>query len=299
MEKQQLISIIIPTYNRAHLIGATLDSIAAQSYAGWECLVIDDGSTDDTAAVVGGYEAADARFQYHERPVDKPKGANACRNYGLDLAHGQYVVFFDSDDLMTPNHLEVKHEAILKHECDFVITQTRYFNNDALNRVLERQYAYESSDISLYNFVTHKTVWLTLDVCIKKNIAKTIEFNEQLQSGQEYNYFSKLLCESVNCIYLKDVLSQRRHHESSIRGGLRTDAIKTSIGFYKTYWYTFQDLKDTAPNIVLQFLLYRCYRLSLKIPKAERPFRADLLKAMRRYMGLKGYGYGMHLQLRS
>src|SRR5690554_8063110 len=115
-DEQPLISIIIPTFNRAHLIGETLDSILAQTYQNWECVVVDDGSTDNTDEVMAAYMAKDARFQYHHRPPEKTKGANACRNAGLDLAAGEYIVFFDSDDLMTPDHLKVKISAIQAHQ---------------------------------------------------------------------------------------------------------------------------------------------------------------------------------------
>lgn len=122
------VSIIIPAYNRAHLIGETLDSIITQSYTHWECLVVDDGSTDSTVNVVAEYAKRNSRIKLFKRPKTKPKGANACRNIGLDQARGEYVIFFDSDDLMTENHLEVKVTAIQKCDCDYVITKTQYFN---------------------------------------------------------------------------------------------------------------------------------------------------------------------------
>ena len=76
-----LVSIIIPTYNRAHLIAETLDSIIAQTYTNWECIVVDDGSTDPTDELMETYCKKDSRFQYYHRPKNRPKGANACRNY--------------------------------------------------------------------------------------------------------------------------------------------------------------------------------------------------------------------------
>ena len=72
-----LISIIIPTYNRAHLISETLDSILAQTYLNWECIVVDDGSTDTTADVMREYIKKNSRFQYHQRPDNRKKGPNS------------------------------------------------------------------------------------------------------------------------------------------------------------------------------------------------------------------------------
>ncbi len=86
-----IIIIIIPTYNRAHLIGETLDSILAQTYTNWECIVVDDGSTDETDSLLAAYCAKDKRFQYQHRLSDRPKGANACRNYRF-IKNNQTIV---------------------------------------------------------------------------------------------------------------------------------------------------------------------------------------------------------------
>ena len=81
-----LVSIIIPTYNRAHLIGETLDSVLAQTYQNWECIIVDDGSSDSTDSLIATYKTIDVRFQYLHRTPEKIKGANACRNIGLGAA---------------------------------------------------------------------------------------------------------------------------------------------------------------------------------------------------------------------
>src|SRR5690554_5799485 len=107
-DQNPLVSIIIPTFNRAHLIGETLDSVLAQTYHNWECIVVDDGSTDNTDEVMAEYIAKDARFQYHHRPAVKSKGANACRNYGFEKSKGAYIQWFDSDDLMHPEKIAIK-----------------------------------------------------------------------------------------------------------------------------------------------------------------------------------------------
>ena len=77
-----LVSIIIPTYNREHLIGETLNSIIAQTHTNWECIVVDDGSTDNTEEVLKNYKEKDKRFIFLKRPDNLPKGANTCRNIG-------------------------------------------------------------------------------------------------------------------------------------------------------------------------------------------------------------------------
>ena len=110
-----LISIIIPTYNRAHLIGETLDSILLQTYPNWECIVVDDGSADNTADVMRDNIKNDNRFQYHQRPDNRKKSPNSCRNYGFELSKGEYIKWFDSDDIMLPYLLEKQISSFVKN----------------------------------------------------------------------------------------------------------------------------------------------------------------------------------------
>src|SRR5690554_5694001 len=93
------ISIIIPVFNRQKLIKETLDSVLAQIYENWECIVVDDGSTDETWEVLEQYAKKDARIKIHKRHRD-PKGAPTCRNIGMELSEGEYLIFLDSDDLL-------------------------------------------------------------------------------------------------------------------------------------------------------------------------------------------------------
>lgn len=100
-------SIIIPTYNRAHLIGKTLETVLQQRFTDFEVLVVDDGSKDNTAEVVRGF--ADSRVQYFRKDNGE---RGAARNFGARHAKGTYLNFFDSDDLMYANHLEAARRWI-------------------------------------------------------------------------------------------------------------------------------------------------------------------------------------------
>jgi glycosyltransferase involved in cell wall biosynthesis len=121
-EENPFFSIIIPTYNRADLIGRTLATVQAQTLGAFEALVVDDGSRDNTAEVVEPF-LADTRFHYLPKQ-NAERGA--ARNYGLDRARGRYVVFLDSDDLLHPEHLATLHAAITGQQPQPNFIATKY-----------------------------------------------------------------------------------------------------------------------------------------------------------------------------
>ena len=97
-----VVSVIIPTYNRAHLIGRAIRSVLDQTYQDWELIVVDDASTDDIPGIVKGF--TDGRVKYIRH--DENKGAAAARNTGIQAARGAYIAFLDSDDEWLPEKLE-------------------------------------------------------------------------------------------------------------------------------------------------------------------------------------------------
>ena len=109
-----LFSIIIPTYNRAHLLSKTITSLLSQTYKNWECIIVDDVSTDDTKSLVEKYIKSDSRFQFYIRE-NNPKGASHCRNIGLEKAQGDYIIFLDSDDMLLDFCIEKRLDYINKN----------------------------------------------------------------------------------------------------------------------------------------------------------------------------------------
>lgn len=112
-----MISIVIPSYNRCTVIHRALDSIQRQSYLDWECIVVDDGSTDDTKSIVTEYVKEDSRYRYLKNI--RKKGAQGARNTGILEAKGDWVVLFDSDNKMHHDFLSKVIEAINREKVDF------------------------------------------------------------------------------------------------------------------------------------------------------------------------------------
>ncbi len=116
-----LVSILTPSFNREDLVAETLDSVLAQTWPHWEMLVVDDGSTDRTKEIVAEYAARDSRIRIFDRTW-QPKGACTCRNEGVAMCDGDYVMFLDTDDIIEPFCLENRVRAMeADPELDFAI----------------------------------------------------------------------------------------------------------------------------------------------------------------------------------
>jgi glycosyltransferase involved in cell wall biosynthesis len=102
-----MISIVLPTYERAATLRRAVDSVLRQTYSDWELVVVDDGSTDDTAAILATYEDPRVHVYCHERN----RGVTAAKNTGFDHIAGEWFVMLDSDDEMVPEALSVLHET--------------------------------------------------------------------------------------------------------------------------------------------------------------------------------------------
>jgi glycosyltransferase involved in cell wall biosynthesis len=129
MSETPLVSVVIATYNRAPLLAQTLDSVFAQPFEDFEVIVVDDGSTDDTGAVVASYQGR-AQYIFQEN-----RGPSAARNSGARRAAGAWLSFQDSDDLARPNHLRTLHDYARAHpDCAMVFANGEYLGGSEHNR---------------------------------------------------------------------------------------------------------------------------------------------------------------------
>jgi hypothetical protein len=117
-------SVVIPCYNQAGYLSSALHSVQEQTFQGWEAIVVDDGSTDDTAGVVARFTDARIRYVYQEN-----RGLSAARNAGIRAARGEYLAFLDADDEWEPEFLERCLEVLrLDKELAGVYTQSRFID---------------------------------------------------------------------------------------------------------------------------------------------------------------------------
>lgn len=121
------ISIIIPVYNSSKYLKTCLDSIRQQTFSNWEAICIDDGSTDESYAILKNYSEQDSRFRVYRQ---KNAGQSSARNFGLTLVRGDYISFVDSDDFIEPEFLKHLYENMENNSAQISISGVAYYNEN-------------------------------------------------------------------------------------------------------------------------------------------------------------------------
>jgi len=210
--------IIMATYNRTHLIEETLTSIQNQTYTNWECLIIDDGGTDDTQEVIQSVLEKDNRFQYLKRPINYKKGLPGCRNYGLDLVKGKYVIFFDDDDLVHPQNLEICIDALKSGSTDFCLYQKKSFTGTFTGEYDVQTIKKSEEEINLFNFLTNQVSMASCTVMWHFSCFEGVRFNEDLMYAEEWECYTRILTSNKKGEALKNILYFNRKHKESNTG---------------------------------------------------------------------------------
>ena len=218
-EGEVRVSIIMATYNRAHLIIETLESIRNQSYLHWECLIIDDGGMDNTLETITAFLNEDGRFRFFKRKENYVKGLPGCRNYGLDLAKGDYVIFFDDDDIVHPQNLELCIQGIKSGNYQFCHYKKQSFSDNV--PVIEKQTLVikkRLSDESMTDFVTQKQGIASCTVLWNIDCFDKIRFNENLLYAEEWECYCRIFLKGYEGVMLNNVVYYNRKHLHSNTG---------------------------------------------------------------------------------
>lgn len=217
------VSIIMATYNRAHFIVETLESILKQTYSNWECIIIDDGGTDNTAEVIQSFLENDNRFSFFKRPNTCKKGLPGSRNYGIAKATGDYIIFFDDDDIVHPQLLKFcVNEFNKDFQIDFVHYKKKSFQNDFNYSELTTDLNYKITKLNSNldeDVITSVLALASCTVLWKAVLIQENLFNENLMYAEEWECYSRILIQN-NLIGLKinKALYFNRKHPNSNTG---------------------------------------------------------------------------------
>lgn len=230
MTEKPLVSILLPTYNRAHLLPRAIDSVLRQTYSNWELLIWDDGSSDDTGKVMKTYD--DKRIQIFR---DENHGKSYALNQGLSMAKGDLIAFLDDDDTWLPDKLSIQTTAIENHpELDLLFGN--FYNNNVEDQshdigfnqtqdslkilmtknlgdgvfIIEQKFL---EGICLDNFIAFDTT------LFQKRVFRSIgNFNENLRTGMDFEFWWRFGLANLKVAYTDLILLRRVKYPGSLSG---------------------------------------------------------------------------------
>jgi len=209
-----LVSIIIPVYNQEKYLKETLNSVINQTYSNWECILINDGSMDNSVAIINEYLTQDNRFCFIN---SENKGVSNARNLALQQVKGDYILFLDSDDLIHPEKITQAISNFQKNtDLSMVFNTTNYFQD-----VLENKLYDIKIDPKLLNFNDLLLYWgekIIIPIhsaIIKKTLFEGIEFNTDLTAQEDWLVWLRLFQKNPKVLVLESALSYYRKHNSS------------------------------------------------------------------------------------
>lgn len=181
------VSVIIPTYNRATLLRRAVDSALSQTMSELEVLVVDDGSSDDTAGVIGSY--GDARLRYLRQASNM--GVSAARNRGMREARGEFIAFLDSDDEWLPHKLELQVERLRQSPSDVGLLYGAVENHDEGGH-RDTHVPSHRGDV-FDDFLTVNVIHGTSSVVIRRSVVATVGFfDEGIPAIEDYDYWLRV-----------------------------------------------------------------------------------------------------------
>lgn len=202
MQHRSLISVIIPVYNGECYVAEAIDSVLNQTYKNIELIVIDDGSTDGTAAIVKNYE--NIIYFYQEN-----RGLGAARNQGVDLAKGEYLAFLDADDYWLPEKLEQQLAQLSKATTlSLAFCYMEQFVCPKLSLV-------DAANIKL----THKILpgYSGCAILLSRRVFLLVgKFIETREVGEFVEWFGRAQDKKINVVMLPDILVMRRLHNNNM-----------------------------------------------------------------------------------
>ncbi len=242
-ERSPKISVVIPTFNAAQYLPAAIESVLNQDYKNVEILVVDDGSSDDTASVVGRY----GKFVEYIRLENNGGGPARPRNIGIRAASGDYIALFDSDDLMLPGKLKEEAEFLIEFkDVPLLFTNFRNFTSEdepalpdflsdhtdfqAMPKIPLKKNWYRLTSSLAYETLIPDTYIGTSSVMFRKRLVDEIGyFDESLGNSDDVEFFFRA-SRRFDIGYINQVFHRRRLHAKNISS--RPKALEARLSVY-------------------------------------------------------------------
>lgn len=268
------VSIIMPAYNGERFIAQAIDSVLAQTWTNWELIIVNDGSTDNTAAILATFK--DPRITVI---TQRNQGQAAARNAGLNIAKGKYQAFLDADDLYLPDALANLSEYLELHPGVDVVYSDGYFCNEQavpLMKLSEHRPATPIGDI-LESVVTTSSIIIAIHCTMtrRKVIERSkLQFDRRLTPSEDWDFWIQL-ARYAQFGYLDKPTCVYRVHETNITKATpskrrREDLVRGRLKIMQADW--FQDLSASTRQ---QFF----YNLIVQLLSGNLPKQKEILES--------------------
>lgn len=182
------VSIITAAWNAADYIAATLDSVLEQTFADWEMIVVDDGSRDETAAIVERYVARDDRIRLLRQ---ENAGVAAARNHAMRVACGQYYALLDSDDIWLPDFLESQMKVFDRHPETGLVTANGFYLGGPFDGLPARPVVPGTPVLRLPEIVSNERSVFIMTIFRTAVVDRIGGFDEELRTNEDYDYWMR------------------------------------------------------------------------------------------------------------
>lgn len=268
MSECPLVSVIIPTYNRAHVLHRSIVSVIHQSYPNWELIVVDDGSTDGTNKMVSSFCLKDQRIIYFVRDASREKGANACRNLGIEHSKGEYIAFLDSDDEWATDRLKSAVAYLTKSRAKAIYSGA--IIRDGLSKKIRHSRPLRPMETAFDFVLCSSSFAQTSTMIVQSKFLSNIRFDEYLQRHQDFDFFIRLN-EVVQWVYYES-------YDVTIYWESRWNTkvnFNSCVTFYKIH-----SCKSNDASVRISYLTYiseSCAKISPSI-EALSFYKSELIK---------------------
>ena len=232
---EPLVTIIIPCYNQAQFLAETLQSVLAQTYARWECVIIDDGGTDGSALIAKQWVSSDIRFKYIWQ---ENKGVSVARNTGLANAKGDFIQFLDADDVLAVDKIEVSLEKIFTNNVQICCCNYSMFTNYPIKLTAPfsklASFEFNFENLARYwndGFTVPIHCWL-----FKADLFEDIVFPSSLSAQEDWVVWLRIFQKSPKVVYIdKQIAYYRLNPDGRTQTGGFFDETLEAIHYLKEF----------------------------------------------------------------
>ena len=281
-KERPFFSVIIPTFNRAHSILKSIDSVLVQTFSDFEIIVVDDSSNDNTVEVLSTIKDSRLKFVRNEKNEERC----VTRNKGVELAHGKYICFLDSDDYHLPNHLESIYKKIFELKEPKAFFFVNAWDEDVLGNKTERCCP-DFENYNPYTYFLHYTVnpqrW-----AVHHSIFEKIKFDPEVVICEDIDTSLRILASGYSIFQIKD---RTTVYVSAVDSFTNSDKNKAEKElFYLKRIFSKKELIGKLPRKETNRLISMCYfHLLLKADKEKSRWKVHLSSIKSFFLCPKGY----------